>query len=220
MTRRRPDGTSSCLICGETYANNVHLARHIEARHSMFFRDYDWAYLQGNTQPPLCAANCGQSRSHHSGRYSKYCGPACAHAAHQVGGAGRARVTQAARLVGLANTMHGESRKGQVTPEYQAYHQMLIRCGNPNHRAFRHYGGRGIKVCERWLGGQGFAHFLQDMGRRPGIDFSLDRYPNNDGDYEPANCRWATRSQQQRNKRRPAEMIARFEGQPEMSGNA
>jgi len=75
---------------------------------------------------------------------------------------------------------------------------MFARCNNPNVWGFKYYGGRGIKVCKRW---QEYENFLLDMGRRPGKGYSIDRI-NNDGDYEPGNCRWATAKQQANNQRR------------------
>ena len=94
---------------------------------------------------------------------------------------------------------HGESRGGK-TAEYIAWRGMMTRCTNPNEPRWDDYGGRGIIVCERWTGPDGYANFLADMGRRPSRRHSLDR-KDNDGNYEPENCRWATKKEQARNKR-------------------
>ncbi len=93
-------------------------------------------------------------------------------------------------------TTHGESARGKWTPEFQAWAAMHRRC-KPGYGQRRYYADRGICVCRRW---SSYESFLADMGRRPSAEYSIDRI-NNDGNYEPSNCRWATRSQQQRNKR-------------------
>lgn len=82
-----------------------------------------------------------------------------------------------------------ESFSKRRTPEYRAWDNMIQRCYNPGYIRSKNYKGRGIKVCDRWL--ESFDNFLEDMGERPSSNHSLDRI-NNDGNYEPRNCRWAT----------------------------
>ncbi len=84
--------------------------------------------------------------------------------------------------------IHGDSR----SPEWISWSGMHDRC-----RFVARYKNRGIKVCKRWLR---YENFLADMGRRPSLKHSLDRWPDNNGDYKPSNCRWATASQQQNHK--------------------
>lgn len=95
----------------------------------------------------------------------------------------------------------GITENGKQTKIYCIYDSMKQRCYNPNHHAYKNYGGRGIKVCDRWLepNGQGFINFVKDMGERP-PGTSIDRIDNN-GDYCKENCRWVTRKQQMRNTR-------------------
>jgi hypothetical protein len=87
---------------------------------------------------------------------------------------------------------HGMTGK----PTWRSWREMLARCQNPNNDRYASYGGRGIKVCDRW---QLFENFLADMGERPD-GTSLDRI-DNDGNYEPSNCRWADAFEQQANTR-------------------
>lgn len=89
------------------------------------------------------------------------------------------------------NTTHGKSHM----PEYKSWCAMRSRCLDASHSSYHRYGGRGITICERW---DDFACFLDDMGPRPSSGHSLDRV-DHDGHYEPSNCQWATRKQQQNN---------------------
>ncbi len=93
---------------------------------------------------------------------------------------------------------HGNSYK----PEYKTWRSMIDRCTNVKNKSYKDYGGRGITVCREWL--ESFDVFFFDMGNRPGNSYSIDRIDNNKG-YSKINCRWATRSQQQKNKRAPKE---------------
>lgn len=94
-------------------------------------------------------------------------------------------------------TTHGLA--GRVdAPEYQIWQAMKNRCYNGKMQSYKDYGGRGIEVCERWR--ESFTAFIEDMGRRPSAEHSIERR-NNDGNYEPSNCFWATRLEQGRNKR-------------------
>lgn len=95
---------------------------------------------------------------------------------------------------------HGQSfLNGRPTAEYRAWCNMKDRCSRPSAANYARYGGRGISVCEAWAAS--FEVFLAEMGQRPSPSHSLDRI-NNDGNYEPGNCRWATIAEQQRNRSR------------------
>jgi hypothetical protein len=95
-------------------------------------------------------------------------------------------------------TKHGGCPKGNESPEWTSWRSMKRRCEDPKNNAFIYYGGRGIKVCDRWA--HSFENFLADMGKKPVPGYSLGRIDVN-GNYEPGNCKWESPREQVRNRR-------------------
>lgn len=110
-----------------------------------------------------------------------------------------------------AKLSHGHCENWTRSSEYSIWVAMKQRCCNPNNSAYQHYGGRGITVCQGWL--DSFIAFYKSVGPRPTSKHSIDRI-NNDGNYEPSNVRWATKTQQLANRRPYIRRIKSFQEQP------
>lgn len=163
--------------------------------------------MNRNLQPQLCACGCGEYAAvdNRRNRVSKYVAGHNARSNHPMKGRSHSDETKA-RLASYTGQKasafkHGWSR----TPTYKSWSSMHGRCSDPRNASYRYYGARGIKTCERWAS---FENFLEDMGERPSMDHQLDRR-DPDGNYEPSNCRWITRAENNARRVDPGGWIRR-----------
>jgi hypothetical protein len=128
----------------------------------------------------MCKCDCGNDHPARAGNLQSGQTKSCGCARPQFDG---------------SNKTHGQSR----SREYILWSTMKARCANPNREEYSRYGGRGIRVCDRWRGPNGFENFMADMGPRPSPQHTVERN-DNDGNYEPSNCTWSTRKEQHKNR--------------------
>lgn len=133
-------------------------------------------------QYAACTCDCGTRKSVHIGSMKRRLSSSCG--------------CNTGAIISASKIRHGGCKRTGTTGEWRSWSAMKYRCYNPNHEQYNDYGGRGIKVCERWMK---FDLFLEDMGPRP-LGLTIDRIDTN-GNYEPGNCIWSTRKTQCRNKR-------------------
>jgi len=132
---------------------------------------------------PICGVGFSSTK-----KSRKYCSRDCANAA---------RRGVPSEIAGAYHPSFSHGMSG--SPEYKTWTAVIQRCHNSQDKSYKDYGAKGISVCDSWR--ESFESFLADMGPRPSRKHSIDRYPNQNGNYEPRNCRWATSTEQNRNKR-------------------
>lgn len=159
-------------------------------------------------EPRECACGCGQYAAvdERRNRVSKYVSGHNSRVAHPMAGKHHTDETRAA-LASYSGDRGSAYKHGwSKTPTYASWSAMRSRCRDESNTSWPLYGGRGIAVCERWEGS--FEAFLEDMGERPSLDHQIDRR-DPDGDYEPGNCRWLTRAENNARRKDPGGWVKR-----------
>lgn len=158
-------------------------------------------------QPQLCACGCGEYAAvdERRNRVSKYVTGHNSRTAHPMEGKRHTEETRATLATYTGDRASAYTHGWAHTPTYTSWNSMKSRCRDVGNGSYPHYGGRGITVCDRWLK---FENFLEDMGERPGLDYQIDRR-DADGNYEPGNCRWITRAENNARRKDPGGWIKR-----------
>lgn len=138
----------------------------------------------------MCLCDCGETKVVLANNLKSGCTTSCGCFKKEVN-------AEALRQIA---TRHGHAAGGTLSSEYVSWSSMIARCKYEYVNYFHMYGGSGVTVCERWSQGNGdqsgFECFLEDMGLKPDSSYTIDRYPDGNGNYEPGNCRWASKVQQ------------------------
>lgn len=164
--------------------------------------------------PQLCACGCGEYAAvdERRNRVSKYVSGHNSRTNHPMKGKSHTEETKRklAEYTGerASSYKHGWSN----TPTYKVWSSMHGRCSDPRNNSYKYYGAKGIEVCERW---KSFENFLEDMGERPSMDHQIDRR-DPAGNYEPSNCRWITRAENNARREDPAGWITRRANQQKL----
>lgn len=164
--------------------------------------------------PQLCACGCGEYTSvdERRNRVRKFVSGHNSRANHPMQGKHHTDEVRA-KLASYTGERVSSYRHGwSQTPTYKSWNAMRSRCRDESNASYPLYGGRGITVCERW--DTSFENFLEDMGERPGLDYQIDRR-DPDGNYEPGNCRWITRAENNARRLDPGGWIKRRAKQAE-----
>lgn len=157
--------------------------------------------------PQLCACGCGEYAAvdERRNRVSKYVSGHNSRTAHPMKGKTHSTETRTKLASYTGDKTSGYKHGWSQTPTYKVWSSMLGRCNDSRNASYPRYGGRGITVCERWAS---FENFLEDMGERPSLEHQIDRR-DPDGNYEPENCRWITRAENNARRKDPGGWIKR-----------
>ncbi len=199
-SRRDVKACEPGCTCGRHSLTQEHRSNISKALQKRGPSDAKRAFMEKSATPQFCGCGCGEPApvDARRNRISKYIPGHNSRVTHPMKGRHHTEETRA-RLATYTGEQASAYKHGWAgTPTHNTWTSMHSRCRDPRNTSYPRYGARGITVCERW---ESFANFLEDMGERPDGK-TLDRL-NGDGDYDPENCRWATKAEQEANKSNP-----------------